>query len=63
MKPIKIYWIICIKFRKFVNPNIPDIFNKTLVLYFIYSKCRDKHDKMFKKEDSIEILKTIGLNE
>ena len=35
----KIYWIKCIKYRKFKNPKILYIFDKTLVLSIICGKC------------------------
>ena len=35
----KIYWIKCIKYRKFKNPKILYIFDKTLALSIICGKC------------------------
>ena len=34
---------------------------KTLSLSIVYSKCGHKYEKIFKKEESIEILKVLGL--
>ena len=34
-----------------------------LVLSIIYSKCKTKDEKLFKEEESIEILKILGLIE
>ena len=34
---------------------------KTLDLFFAYSKCGHEYKKLFKEEESIEILKIIGL--
>ena len=51
----KIYCVICVKYRKFKNPKISYIFEKT-VLSIICSKCKD--EKIFKKE-SIVILKLL----
>ena len=34
---------------------------KTLSLSIVYSKCGHKYEKLFKKEESIEILKVLGL--
>ena len=34
---------------------------KTLVLSIICSKCKNEDQKIFKKEESIEILKILGL--
>ena len=33
---------------------------KTLVHSIIYSKCKDEEEKVFKEEESIEILKIIS---
>ena len=37
------------------------IFKKPLSLSFSYSKCCHEYEKVFKKEESIEILKVLGL--
>ena len=37
------------------------IFEKTLVLSIICSKCENDNEKVFKGEEAIEILKIIGL--
>ena len=57
----KFYCIICGKHRQFINPKISYIFKNTLVLSIICSKCKNKDGKIFKKEESIEILKILGL--
>ena len=41
--------------------KISYIFKKTLNLSIDYSKCGHKYEKIFKEEESIEILKIIGL--
>ena len=56
-----IYCIKCIKFRKFMAPKISYIFDKTLVLSIIGSKCDNNNERIFKEEESIEILTIIGL--
>ena len=43
------------KYRKFKNPK------KALHLPIVYSKCGHEYEKIFKEEDSIEILKVLGL--
>ena len=53
--------IICGKYRKFKNPKISYIFEKTLVLSIICSKCKMEDEKILKEEESIEILKILGL--
>ena len=52
----KIYCAICGKYRKFKNLDISYIFEKTLVLSIICSKCKHEHEKIFKEEESIEFL-------
>ena len=37
------------------------IFEKTLVLSIICSKCENDNEKIFKEEEPIEILKILGL--
>ena len=39
------------------------IFEKTLVLSIICSKSKNEDEKIFKEEESIEILKMLGLME
>ena len=56
----KIYCVICGKYRKIENPKILCIFEKTLVFPIICSKCENKNENIF-KEESIEILKILGL--
>ena len=34
---------------------------KTVVLFIICIKCKNKNEKILKKEESIEILKILGL--
>ena len=34
---------------------------KTLVVYIICSKCENEYEKIFKEEESMEILKILGL--
>ena len=59
----KIYCVICSKHRKFEKPKISYLSERTLVLSIICSKCKNKEEKLFKEEDSIEVLKIIGLTE
>ena len=59
----KVYCIICGKFRKFEKPKISYLLEKTLVLSIISSKCKNEDEKLFKEEESIEILKLFGLIE
>ena len=42
----KLYCVICGKHRKFEKPS---------------SECENEDEKMFKEEESIEILKILGL--
>ena len=59
----KLYCVICGQYRKFNNPKTSYIFEKTLVLSIICSKCKNEDEKIFKEEESIEILKILGLIE
>ena len=53
--------LVCGKYRKSKNPKISWIFIKTLVLSIICGKCGSEGEKIFKEEESIEILKLLGL--
>ena len=57
----KLYCVIC-KYRKFERPKTY-ILKKTLVLSIICCKCMNKQEKIFKEEESIEILKILGFIE
>ena len=43
------------------NPKISYIFEKSLVLSVICSKCRNQDKTIFKEEESIEIIKILSL--
>ena len=55
-----LYCATCGKYRK---SKISYILKKELVLSIICSKCKNKDEKIFKEEESIEILKILGLIE
>ena len=57
----KLYCVICGKYRKFEKPKISYLLEKTLVISIICCKCKNKDEKLFKEEESIEILKILGL--
>ena len=59
----KLYCIICRKYGKFETPKISYLLEKILVLSIIFSACKNEDEKIFKKEDSMEILKILGLIE
>ena len=59
----KLYCVICGKYRKFENLKISYIFEKALVLSIICGKCGNEDEKIFKEEESTEILKILGLTE
>ena len=46
----KLYCVSCGKYRKFKNSKISYIFEKTLVISIICSKCKNKDEKIFKEE-------------
>ena len=55
--------LYCCKYRKFGKPKISYMFEKALVHSIICSKCKNEDKKLFKEEESIEILKILGLSE
>ena len=57
----KIYCITCNKNWKFKNRKISYIFDSELVLSITCDNCGSKQEPIFKEEESIEILKIIGL--
>ena len=59
----KLYCVTCGKYRKFEKPKISYFLEETLVLSIICSKCKNEDEKIFKEEESIEILKILGLIE
>ena len=59
----KIHSVICGKYRKFEKSKISYLLEKTLVISIFCSKCKNEEEKVFKEEDSIEILKFLGLIE
>ena len=50
-----------VSIKKFENPKISYNFEKTLVFPVICSKCNNEDEKIFKEEESVEILKNLGL--
>ena len=59
----KLYCVICGKYRKFEKPKISYIFEKTLILSIICSKCKNEDEKVFKQEEWIWILEILDLIE
>ena len=57
----KLYCIICGKYRKFEKSKISYLLEKRLVLFIICGQCKNEDEKIFKEEESIEILKILGL--
>ena len=55
----KSYCIIFGKYRQFEKPKISYLLKKILVLSIICSKCKNEDEKLFNKEESIEILKIL----
>ena len=56
-----IYCIVCGKYKKFKNPKISYSLDKILVLSIICSKCSNENKKIFKEEESIEIIQVLDL--
>ena len=59
----KLYSVIYGKYRKFEKPKISYRLEKTLVLSIIWNKCKNEEENIFKEEESIEMLKILGLIE
>ena len=59
----KLYRDICRKNRIFEKRKISYLLEKTLVLSIICSKYKNEDEKLFKKEESIEMLNIFGLIE
>ena len=55
----KLYCVICGKYRKFEKPKVSYLLEKTLVLSIICGKCKNEDEKLFKVEESIEVLKYL----
>ena len=55
------YCNACNKYRKSKKPKISYIFRKALSLCIVHSKCVHEYEKIFKEEESIEIIKILGL--
>ena len=59
----KIYCTKCKKYKEFKKDKISYICDKTLLLSSTCNKCGSENAKIFKEEESIEILKILGLIE
>ena len=55
-----LYCVVCGKYRKFEKLKISYLLEKTLVISIISSKCKNEDEKLFKEEELIELLKTLG---
>ena len=58
----KLYCVNCGKYRNFKKPKISCTLKKTF-LSIVCSKCNNEDEKIFKEEESIEILKILFLIE
>ena len=56
-----LYCVICGKYRKFKNPKISYIFEKTLIFSIICSKCKNEDEKICKAEEQIQITIILSL--
>ena len=66
----KFYCVICGNYRKFEKPKRSYLLEKTVfekknISYWknICNKCKNEDEKLCKEEESIEILKILGLIE
>ena len=55
----KPYCVICGKYRKFEKPKISYHLEKLLVPHITCSECKNENEKLFKGEESVEILKIL----
>ena len=62
-KMSKLCCVICGKNKKFEKRKMLYLLDKTLVLSIICNKCKNEDEKLFKEEESIEMLKILGLIE
>ena len=53
--------MFAVNIEKFKNAKITFIFQKSLGLSIVYSKCGHEYKRIFKEEESIETLKILGL--
>ena len=58
---MKMYCNVCNEYRKFKNPKISNILKKIFGIFIVYNKCGHEYKKVFKEEESTEILKIHGL--
>ena len=58
---IKIYCTVSGKYRKFKNPNISYISDKTLSFFNACRECGNENKRVFKEEETTEILKILDL--
>ena len=56
----KLYSAICSKYKKFEKPKILSFLEIIIALSIMCSKFKNKEEKLFKEEESIEILKVLG---
>ena len=59
----QLYFVICGKYKKFEKLKMSYLLEKTLVLSVTFSKCKNEEEKLFKEEESIDILKILVLIE
>ena len=58
----KLYCVFCSKYRMFGKPNVSYILEKKYYLFLLFVvNVKNEDEKMFKKEEAIEILKILGL--
>ena len=58
---MKICFKVCNKYKKSNETKILYIFKNTLSLSIVYVKCGNEYEKIFKEEESIEVLNILGL--
>ena len=55
------YCNFCNNYRKLKKTKISNVFKNTLSLSIVYNKCGHEYEKISNEEQSIEILKILGV--
>ena len=59
----KFITLFAVSIENLNNLKYPTSFEEKLVLYIIYSKCKNEDEKLSREEESIDILKILSSTE
>ena len=59
----KFITLFAVSIENLKNLKYPTSFEEKLVLYIIYSKCKNEDEKLSREEESIDILKILSSTE